>query len=89
MKKYSFLAFTLVELIVVVTILAILSTIGFVSYSTYLTSVRDTNRISQLVSISDGLNLYSTKNTLPVPDNAISITSSGTLDSRVYYQGYV
>jgi len=45
--------FTLVELIVVVTILWILSTIWFVAYSWYLVWVRDTNRTSQLKSISD------------------------------------
>jgi hypothetical protein len=44
-----------------------------VSYSGYLTGVRDTNRIASLTSISDGLELYRTKNDLPDPDNAIDI----------------
>ena len=65
--------FTLVELIVVVTILAVLATIGFVSYSSYLTWVRDTNRLAQLVSISDWLELYSTKNDLPLPDESVEV----------------
>lgn len=80
------IAFTLVELIVVVTILAVLATIGFVSYSSYLTWVRDTNRISQLVSISDGLELYSTRNNLPLPDDYIEIKINGNL---IAYQGKV
>jgi prepilin-type N-terminal cleavage/methylation domain-containing protein len=77
-------AFTLVELIVVVTILAILATIWFVSYSNYLTWVRDTNRIAQLTSISDWLNLYSTKNDLPIPDNNVEVSVSWAL---IAYQG--
>ena len=60
--------FTLVELIVVVTILSILSTIWFVSYSWYLAWVRDTNRTSQLKAIWDALHLYTTKSSLPNPD---------------------
>jgi prepilin-type N-terminal cleavage/methylation domain-containing protein len=67
------MAFTLVELIVVVTILAILATIGFVSYSSYLTWVRDTNRLAQLVSIHDWLELYRTRNDLPLPDESIDV----------------
>ena len=66
-------AFTLVELIVVVTILAILATIGFVSYSSYLTWVRDTNRLAQLVSIHDWLELFRTKKDLPLPDESVDV----------------
>jgi prepilin-type N-terminal cleavage/methylation domain-containing protein len=82
--KFKTQAFTLVELIVVVTILAILATIWFVSYSSYLTWVRDTNRIAQLTSISDGLNLYSTKNDLPIPDDNVEVSVSWSL---IAYQG--
>ncbi len=88
-KKYknnSTPAFTLVELIVVITIVWILSTIGFVSYSNYLTGARDGNRISQMVKLSDALQVYASKNSLPLPDNAINITASWTIIS---YQGYV
>ena len=78
-------AFTLVELIVVVTILAILSTIGFVSYSSYLTWVRDTNRISNMKAISDWLELYRTKYSLPLPENKVEIKSNNTLIARQWY----
>jgi len=77
-------AFTLVELIVVVTILAILATIGFVSYSSYLTGVRDTNRLAQMVSISDGLELYRTRKDLPLPDASVEVSVNGNL---IAYQG--
>lgn len=80
-------AFTLVELIVVVTILAILATIGFVSYSSYLTWVRDTNRLAQLTSISDGLNLYSTQNDLPLPDDNVEIQVSSETIAYQWYAG--
>jgi prepilin-type N-terminal cleavage/methylation domain-containing protein len=78
--------FTLVELIVVVTILAILATIWFVSYSSYLTGVRDTNRLAQLVSIHDGLELYRTRNDLPLPDDNVEVQTNGT---TIAYQWYV
>ena len=82
-------AFTLVELIVVVTILAILATIGFVSYSSYLTWVRDTNRLAQLVSIHDWLELYSTKNELPVPDENIELkVNVSATDYSIWFQWY-
>ena len=71
--------FTLVELIVVITIIAILGTVGFISYSNYLTTARDSNRISQLVRISDALQIYSTRNMLPLPENAVTITGSWTI----------
>lgn len=71
--------FTLVELIVVITIIGILSTIGFVSYSNYLTWARDSSRKAQLAKISDGLQVYSTDKRLPLPDNYVQVTASGTL----------
>jgi len=85
MKKYQTKAFTLVELIVVVTILAILSTIGFVSYSGYLTWVRDTNRISNMKALSDWLELYRTKNTLPLPEDSVEVKANWT---TIAYQWY-
>ena len=85
MKKYIKEGFTLVELIVVVTILAILATIGFVSYSSYLTWVRDTNRLAQLVSIHDWLELYRTKKDLPLPDDNIEIK---VWLNTIWYQWY-
>lgn len=87
MKKINkLLGFTLVELIVVITIVWILSTVGFVSYSWYLTWARDSNRISQLTKLSDSLQVYAANKTLPIPDDSIDITASGTLIS---YQWYV
>lgn len=79
-------AFTLVELIVVITIVWILSTVWFVSYSGYLTGARDSNRISQMVKLSDSLQVYSATKNLPLPDDYIQITASGAL---IWYQGYV
>ena len=79
-------AFTLVELIVVITILAILATVGFVSFSGYLAWARDTNRIAQLKSMSDALELYRTKKDLPIPDDKVDVTASGT---TIAYQWYI
>ena len=79
-------AFTLVELIVVITIVGILSTVGFVSYSNYLTGARDSNRISQMIKLSDALQVYGSTKALPLPDNKVDITASGTL---IAYQGYL
>ncbi len=84
-KWWGLLAFTLVELIVVVTILAILATIWFVSYSSYLIWVRDTNRIAQMTKMSDGLNLYSTRNALPIPEDYVEVQINGSL---IWYQWY-
>lgn len=70
-------AFTLVELIVVVTILSILAAVWFVSYTSYLSWVRDSNRLSALTAISDGLELYRTKSQLPHPDESIEIKANG------------
>ena len=71
--------FTLVELIVVITIVGILSTVGFVSYSWYLTGARDSNRVSQMVKLSDSLQVYSATKNLPLPDDYATIYASGTI----------
>jgi len=76
MTKINKGAFTLVELIVVITILAILATIGFVSFSGYLAWTRDTNRVAQLKSMSDALELYRTKKSLPIPDDKVDIKAN-------------
>ena len=80
-------AFTLVELIVVITILAILATVGFVSFSWYLAWARDTNRIAQLKSMSDALELYRTKKDLPIPDDKIDIQRSWETTAYQWYIG--
>lgn len=82
-------AFTLVELIVIVTILVILSTVAFISYSNYLLWARDSNRLTQLVSIHDGLEVYSVKRELPLPDSNIRIQSDATGSVILWYQWYV
>ncbi len=82
-------AFTLVELIVVITILAILATIWFVWYSTYLIWTRDSNRISQLKSISEALTIYSTKKSLPIPEDNVEIKVwAWASEKTIAYQGY-
>ena len=78
--------FTLVELIVVITILAILATVWFVSFSWYLAWARDTNRIAQLKSMSDALELYRTKKDLPIPDDKVDVQANGT---TIAYQWYI
>lgn len=85
MKNPKQKAFTLVELIVVVTILAVLATIWFVSYSSYLIGVRDTNRLTQLARISEGLELYRTKNPLPLPSDSVEVRTNGNI---IGYQWY-
>lgn len=87
MQIINFKAFTLVELIVVITIVWILSTVGFVSYSGYLTWARDSNRISQLTKLSDSLQTYAASKSLPLPDDAISISLSWSSDI-ISYQWY-
>ena len=87
MKKQ---AFTLVELIVVITILAILATVWFVSFSWYLAWARDTNRIAQLKSMSDALELYRTKKDLPIPDDKVDIKIwTGSEEKTIAYQWYI
>ena len=78
--------FTLVELIVVITIVWILSTIGFVAYSGYLGGARDGNRIASLTKLSDSLQTYAASKSLPLPDNSVNISATGTI---LGYQGYV
>ena len=85
MKK----AFTLVELIVVITILAILATVGFVSFSGYLAGTRDTNRKAQLKSMSDALELYTTKKDLPIPDDKVDIKVWTSPERIIAYQWYI
>lgn len=82
-------AFTLIELIVIISILAILSTVAFVSYTGYLTGARDANRLTQLISIHDWLDIYSVKRELPLPANNIRVQSDATGSVVLWYQWYV
>ncbi len=88
MNTHKILWFTLVELIVVITIVWILSTVWFVSYSGYLTGARDSNRFSQLTKLSDSLQTYAASKSLPLPDDYIEITASGS-SNVIAYQWYV
>lgn len=76
-------AFTLVEIIVVITILTILSAVWFISYSSYLYGARDSTRISQLTKVVETMQGYSLKKRAPMPDDYITLTSSG---SDIAYQ---
>lgn len=70
--------FTFVELIVATTILIILTTLGFYSYSQYMLDARDTQRKSDLTSISSSLKLYKQRRgSLPLPWSNYSITYNG------------
>lgn len=70
------LGFTFVELIVTATIIAILSTIGFLAYINNLSSVRDSRRTTDITNISDALQLLATKGKLPIPSDAVQITTT-------------
>jgi len=73
-------AFTLVELIVVITILAILWTIAFISLQWYSKDTRNSVRLSDLLNIDKTLWIkLVTAWKVPVPDNKIDITASGTI----------
>lgn len=81
--KYGF---TLVELVVVIVIVWILSTVGFISYSGYIAGARDSNRMAQMVKMSDSLQFHATKSKLPFPDDYIEIKAGSKI---IAYQGYV
>ncbi len=77
--------FTFVELIVISIILVILASIWFISYTWYLSWVRDSNRIAQLNSMRDGLELIKSTSSLPVPENSVQVLANWIL---VWYQWY-
>jgi len=79
-------AFTLIELTITITILVILAAIWFTSYSWYIKWVRDTNRVSQLEAISNGLDLYKIKYNLPLPDDYVQVKANSEI---IAYQWYV
>ena len=87
-KKYTKQsAFTLVELVVVATILAILWAVGFSAYTWYIAGARDANRLVQIASIYDGLNIYTAKWSLPIPDESIEIQMNGNVVAYQWYAG--
>ena len=72
-------AFTLVELIVVITILAILALVAFLMMSDATVSARDSNRLASIKNIYDASQLQAVQQRLlPLPDQAITLTVSGT-----------
>lgn len=77
--------FTIVELIVVISILLILWTIWFVSFSNFSTDARDANRIQQVRRIVSGLEVYSRNQSLPLPDQMVTIYASWSV---IAYQWY-
>ncbi len=85
-SKKNFKAFTVVELVIVITILVILWTIWFMSYSSHLVWSRDANRLSQLITMNWWLEVYSTDNILPQPDNIIEIRANWSV---IWYQWYI
>ena len=81
-------AFSLVELIVAVTVVVILSAIWVTSYTNYLPNVRDANRISQLINISQWLDVYALNNKLPLPDDYLDLNlDNGTTLMHQWYAG--
>lgn len=69
--------FTFVELMMVVAILAILASVSFFSYQNYIKNARDSQRITDLNSISKSLDLYLTQNSsLPAPTSGKQVTFS-------------
>ncbi len=85
-KKINFW-FTFVELIVITVILVILSAIGFVSYTWYIAWVRDSNRISQLSSMRDGLEMIKSTWSLPLPEDSVQVVASGIQIWTQWYAG--
>ncbi|EKE27873.1 MAG: hypothetical protein ACD_3C00142G0029 [uncultured bacterium (gcode 4)] len=78
--------FTLVELIVVIVILAILATISFLSFSSQSTYARDSNRLTDMNSISKWLVLFNAlADKFPMPDSKADISASWMI---TWYQWY-
>ena len=86
MKYYNKSAFTVVELIVTIVVLGILSTIWFIGYTGYIWWSRDSSRLTQVAKITESLNVFQARKTLPLPDDYVSVTAEG---KTIWYQGYV
>ena len=85
MNKINKYGFTFVELIVITIILVILAALWFMSYTWYISWVRDSNRISQLNSMRDGLEMIKTNSSLPLPEGSIQVLANSSL---LWYQWY-
>ncbi len=78
-NKNQKLWFTFVELIVASTILILLSALWFYNYSKYITSTRDSERSSNIASISSSLTIYKQRRwTYPLPWDAFSLRNWST-----------
>lgn len=79
MKKIIQNGFTLVELLVVITLLVILGTIAYIYVEGNLAGARDAKRNTDLIEMSNVLELYFTENgNFPIPSNGINIIYSGS-----------
>ena len=76
-----FSGFTLVELIVVITILIILGTVAFTSLTGHSGNARDSDRVTTLKNIENGLNIHQIKSSsYPTPENIIG---TGTINGNI------
>ena len=87
MIQHKTQGFTLVELVVVATILAILWAVWFVAYTWYISWARDANRIAQLASITDGLNVLTASSALPIPENKVDVIIGWEVIGYQWYAG--
>jgi len=71
-------AFTLVELMVTIVVVVIISVVGFISYSWYIIGARDTTRIADMTKAIDVFQWYALDKRLPLPDDYVTLTMSGT-----------
>ncbi len=80
MKKFSRVAFTLIELMVWVTILAILWSIAFVSFTWHISTSRDSVRLDNFAKIELYLSNYKEKHWVyPLPTGWFNITNKGKI----------
>lgn len=83
-KKTNFIkGFTLIELLVVMSIIAILASIMYGPFQTARRRARDTQTIQDLRTIQNYLALYADDNLGVYPTSLSSLTSYGTLPSRI------
>lgn len=76
--KQKYLGFTLTELVVTVSIVATLATISTISVMGISGSARDAIRVTDLTTITNGIDLhYTLNNSYPKPSNPVSVTYSG------------
>src|SRR3989344_4455904 len=78
--------FTLVELVIAMTIVAVLATIGFATFSSILKNNRDQERIKDLNSVKQALELYRSNNhSYPASLDLSCLSSASLIDSTKVY----